>query len=153
MQKQLYARCGHLSNRQFYIVAADALPDVFKKVVEAKELIDSGSAKNISEAIKLCDLSRSAFYKYKDSVFKTKSNNTDNIELQAILIDRAGVFSTLSNTLFKSGANIVTVNQSAPENGLATVSLVIDIEGLKTPIDQLIKTVEKLDGIISIKTI
>ena len=47
----------------------------------------------------------------------------------------------------------MTVNQSAPENGLATVSLVIDIEGLKTPIDQLIKTVEKLDGIISIKTI
>lgn len=142
-----------MSNKQFYIVAADALPEVFIKVVEAKELIDTGTAKNISEAIKMCDLSRSAFYKYKDSVFKAKSNNTDNIELQAILVDRAGVFSTLSNTLFKSGANIVTVNQSAPENGLATVSLVIDIEGLKTPIDQLIKTVEKLDGIISIKTI
>ena len=153
IQKQLYVRCGHLNNKQFYIVAADALPEVFKKVVDAKELIDSGAAKNISAAIKMCDLSRSAFYKYKDSVFKSKNDNTDNTELQAILVDRAGVFSTLSNTLFKSGANIVTVNQSAPENGLASVSLVIDIYGLKTPIDELIKSLEKLDGVISIKTI
>ena len=142
-----------MSKRQFYIVAEDSLPDVFKKVVEAKELIDSGTAKNISAAIKMCGLSRSAFYKYKDSVFKDKTDNSNNIELHAILVDRAGVFSTLSNTLFKSGANIVTVNQSAPENGLASVSLVIDVEGLKTPIDQLIKTVENLDGINSIKTI
>ena len=142
-----------MAKREFYVVAADALPEVFKKVVEAKEQIDSGAAKNISAAIKMCDLSRSAFYKYKDSVFKAKSNNSENIELQAILVDKAGVFSTLSNMLFKSGANIVTVNQAAPKNGLASVSLVIDIDSLKTPIDQLIKSVEKLDGIISIKSI
>ena len=142
-----------MNKREFYIVAADALPEVFKKVVEAKELIDSGAAKNISAAIKMCDLSRSAFYKYKDCVFKAKSSDSENIELQAILVDRAGVFSTLSSMLFKSGANIVTVNQSAPENGLAAVSLVIDIDRLKTPVDQLIKSVEKLDGIVSIKSI
>lgn len=142
-----------MNKREFYIVAKDALPEVFQKVVTAKELIDSGTAKNISAAIKSCDLSRSAFYKYKDSVFKTKSADSENIELQAILVDRAGVFSTLSNMLFKSGANIVTVNQSAPKNGLASVSLVIDTAGLKSPIDQLIRSVEKLDGIISIKTI
>jgi len=143
----------NLSSKDFYIVAADALPEVFKKVVEAKELIDSGSAKNISAAIKMCDLSRSAFYKYKDSVFKTKSGETEYLELHAILADRAGVFSTLSNTLFRSGANIVTMNQSAPENGLAAVSIVIDSHGLKSTVEQLIKTLEKLDGVISIKSI
>ena len=142
-----------MAKKEFYVVAADALPEVFKKVVEAKEYIDSGAAKNISAAIKMCDLSRSAFYKYKDCVFKAKSSDSENIELQAILVDRAGVFSTLSNMLFKSGANIVTVNQSAPENGLAAVSLVINIDGLKAPIDQLIRSVEKLDGIISVKSI
>ena len=142
-----------MAKKEFYVVAADALPEVFKKVVEAKEYIDSGAAKNISAAIKMCDLSRSAFYKYKDCVFKAKSSDSENIELQAILVDRAGVFSTLSNMLFKSGANIVTVNQSAPENGLAAVSLVINIDGLKAPIDQLIRSIEKLDGIISVKSI
>lgn len=143
----------NLSGKEFFIVAADALPEVFKKVVEAKELIDCGVAKNISTAIKMCDISRSAFYKYKDCVFKAKNSESENIELQAILVDRAGVFSSLSNMLFKHGANIVTMNQAAPQNGLASVSLVIDISGLKTTIEQLIKLVEKLDGIISIKTI
>lgn len=142
-----------MPSKDFYIVSADALPDVFKKVVEAKELIESGSVKNISAAIKSCNISRSAFYKYKDCVFKAKSSNTNNIEIQAILLDRAGVFSALSNTLFKSGANIVTMNQSAPENGIATVTIVIDIDGLKTPVEQLTKSLEKLDGVISIKTI
>lgn len=142
-----------MSYQEFYIVSADALPDVFKKVVEAKELIDSGSAKNISAAIKMCDLSRSAFYKYKDCVFKTKNQNSENVELHAILVDRAGVFSSLSKTLFKNGANIVTMNQSAPQDGLANVSIMIDIGGLKSPLEQLIKTLEKLDGVISIKTI
>ena len=142
-----------MSCKEFYIVSADALPDVFKKVVEAKELIDSGSAKNISAAIKMCDLSRSAFYKYKDCVFKTKNQNSENVELHAILVDRAGVFSSLSKTLFKNGANIVTMNQSAPQDGLANVSIMIDIGGLKSPLEQLIKTLEKLDGVISIKTI
>lgn len=142
-----------MARKDFYIVSADALPDVFKKVVEAKELIDSGSVKNISAAIKMCNISRSAFYKYKDCVFKSKNANTENIELQAILLDRAGVFSAFSNTLFKNGANIVTMNQSAPENGIATVSIVIDIDGLNSPIEQLLKLLEKLDGVISIKTI
>ena len=142
-----------MSAKEFYIVAADSLPDVFKKVVEAKELIENGTAKNISSAIKMCDISRSAFYKYKDCVFKAKNAESENIELQAILVDRAGVFSTLSNMLFKHGANIVTMNQAAPKNGLASVSLVIDIGGLKTTIDHLIKLAEKLDGVISIKTI
>ena len=142
-----------MAGQEFYIVAADALPEVYKKVALAKELIDSGEAKNISAAIKMCDLSRSAFYKYKDSVFKAKSGNNENIELQAVHVDKAGAFSTLSNILFKNGANIVTVNQAAPENGVASVSMVINADGLKTPIDQLIKSVEKLDGVISIKTI
>lgn len=142
-----------MNNKEFYIVDADALPEVFKKVVAAKELIENGTAKNISSAIKTCDLSRSAFYKYKDCVFKAKNDNSENIELQAVLVDRAGVFSSLSNMLFKHGVNIVTMNQSAPKNGLASVSLVVDICGLKTPVDQLIRLVEKLDGVISIKNI
>ena len=101
----------------------------------------------------MCNISRSAFYKYKDCVFKSKSVDTETVELQAILLDRAGVFSMFSNTLFKSGANIVKMNQSAPENGIATVSIVIDINGLKSTVEQLVNLLEKLDGVVSIKTI
>ncbi len=139
--------------RTFYVVASDALPEIFDKVVKAKELIESGEAKNISTAIKMCDLSRSAFYKYKDSVFKAKDSEPDKVELQAVLIDRAGVLSSFSNMLFKNGANIITMNQSAPQNGLASVSIVIGIDGLKTSVDELIRSAERLNGVISVKSL
>ena len=135
------------------MVDADALPDVFRKVIAAKELIEQGTAKNISTAIKMCDLSRSAFYKYKDAVFNTNASTSEKLKLQAVLIDRAGVFSAVSNTLFKRGANIVTVNQSEPENGFASVTIVIGIDQLKVPVNELLKTVERLNGVVSVKTV
>lgn len=142
-----------MEKKTFYIVDSEALPDVFKKVVLAKEMIEDGTARNISTAIRMCDISRSAFYKYKDSVFKAKNNDPERVELQAILLDRAGVLSAVSNALFKSGANIITVNQTAPKSGLATVLFVIGIDKLKNPVDELIKSVERIDGVISVKTI
>ena len=144
---------NNLSKKNYYIVEADALPEVFGKVVKAKDLIESGAAKNISSAIKMCGLSRSAFYKYKDCVFKAKETNTSKAEFKAVLVDRAGVFSSLSNALFKSGANIVTMNQTEPENGVATVSIVIGTDNLKLPVNEIIKMIERLDGVISVKNI
>lgn len=142
-----------LGKTTYYIVEESMLPEVYKKVVYAKNLIDNGTARNTSEAIKLADISRSAFYKYKDAVFKAKVTDVDRIELQAVLVDRAGVMSGLSNALFKNGANIITMNQSAPENGLATVSLVIGTDNLTIPENELIKSLEQINGIISIKTL
>lgn len=142
-----------MSNKTFLLIDSDVLPDVFNKVIKAKELVENGTAKNISQAISMCDLSRSAFYKYKDSVFKAKTADNNQAELQAILVDRAGVFSALSNELFKNGANIITMNQTAPENGLAVVTLVIGIDSLLIPIDALITSIEKVDGVVSVKVL
>ena len=133
------------------MIDSDVLPDIFKKVIKAKDIIENGTAKNVSEAIKMCELSRSAFYKYKDSVFKAKSADENKAELQAVLIDRAGVFSTFSSLLFKNGANIITMNQTAPQNGLANVSIVIGIDSLTIPLDALINIIEQTDGIVSVK--
>ena len=148
-----FSEVNSLSNKTFYIVDSEALPEVFKKVIETKDLIENGTAKNTSEAISFSGISRSAFYKYKDSVFKATESDSDSIELQAVLVDRAGVFSALSNALFKSGANIITMNQTAPENGLAAVSIVIGIDSLKAPVHELIKNLELIDGVVSIKNV
>lgn len=142
-----------LKSKTFYIIDSDVLPEVFRKVINAKDFIENGTAKNISQAIKMCNLSRSAFYKYKDSVFKNKKTDSESVELQAILVDRAGVFSSLSGELFKKGANIITMFQTAPENGLATVTLLIGIDHLTIPIDELLKAIERLSGVISVKTL
>ena len=67
------------------MVDASALPDVFSKVIEAKQLLESKKAESTSEAIKIAGISRSAYYKYKDRVFLCKDNNTNKLDIQAIL--------------------------------------------------------------------
>lgn len=148
-----FCEVNSLDKKTYYIVDSDALPEVFKKVIIAKELVENGTAKNVSAAIKMCDLSRSAFYKYKDSVFKAKDTDPEKVELQAVLVDRAGVLSALSGELFKSGSNIISINQTEPKNGLASVSIVIGINELRFPIEELERAIERIDGVISIKFI
>lgn len=140
-----------INKKVFYIVDAEALPDVFRKVIEAKDCIDNGTAKNISEAIKICDISRSAFYKYRDNVFKLKDKDEKLAEIQAILLDRAGVFSALSSELSRNGANIITMNQTAPQNGMATVTIAFSIDGLSMPIEHLVDLLEQINGVVSVK--
>ena len=142
-----------MNEKTFYIVSSDSLPDVFNKVIFAKDLLLNGKAKNISEAIKKANISRSAFYKYRDSVFRMKTNSPTRLDLSAVLTDRAGVLSSMSSILSKNGANIITLNQSEPKNNLANVSITIDIDSLKVSIDELLLLLKSIDGIISIKAL
>lgn len=135
------------------MVDAAALPDVFSKVIKAKQLIDSKEAASASEAIKMAGLSRSAYYKYKDKVFLCKDNNTNKLDIQAILQDKAGVFSSLSSTLYRKGANIITMTQTEPKNGAASVYLTIGIENLQCTIRELIDLSSQIDGVVSIKSV
>lgn len=142
-----------MQRKIFYMVDASALPEVFSKVVEAKRLVESNAVTSASEAIKLAGLSRSAYYKYKDKVFVCNDNNTNKLNIQAILQDKAGVFSAFSNLLYKKGANIITMTQTEPNNGVASVHITISIENLKCTIKELIENSSRIDGVISIKTI
>ncbi|MBR6572411.1 MAG: ACT domain-containing protein [Clostridia bacterium] len=142
-----------MSEKTFYIVSSDSLPDVFNKVVFAKDLLENGSAKNISDAIAKVGISRSAFYKYKDNIFRMKDSLPTKLDLSAVLADRAGVLSAMSSMLSEYGANIITINQSEPKNNLATVSITIAVDGLSVSVDQLLTKLKTIDGIISIKAI
>lgn len=142
-----------MQNKTYYMVDASALPEVFAKVIEAKTLIESKTAANASEAIKMAGLSRSAYYKYKDKIFLCKDNNTNKLDIQAILQDKVGVFSTLSNILFQNGANIITMTQTEPKNGVASVYITIGVEGLKCSVKALIEEASRSDGVVSIKTV
>lgn len=142
-----------MNEKTFYIVNSDSLPDVFNKVILAKDLLSNGKAKNVSEAINEVNISRSAFYKYRDNVFRMKDGSPTKLDLSAILTDRAGVLSSMSSMLSENGANIITINQSEPKNNLANVSITIDIDGLKVSIDELLVLLKTIDGIISIKAL
>ena len=108
---------SNISEDRYLLINPRVLPPVFENVIRAKELLSLGKATSAAQAAKMAGISRSAFYKYKDFVFKYSAGNVSTINLSAVLSDRAGVFSALTAALYKCGANIITLNQGLPENG------------------------------------
>ena len=139
-----------MDKKSYLLIDADILPPVFAGVIRAKELLADGKL-STAQAVKEAGISRSAFYKYKDFVFKY-SGSGDTLSLNAQLSDRAGVFSSLTAVLYGCGANIVTVSQGLPENGKANVSLTLSI-GSEMSAEELINRLLETDGVISIKVI
>ena len=123
--------------RRFLLVNAEELPEVFLKVLHAKELLASGEARNISEATRKVELSRSAFYKYKDSVFDSE-NRREVVTLQATLLDETGALQSLLAAISEAGAGIVTINQSTPESGAAKVAVSVRIDNLQMSVEEML---------------
>ena len=141
-----------MKNSTYFLVDSKVLPSVFEGVILAKELLADGRALNASQAVKMAGISRSAFYKYKDYVFKYSSNDQKTITLLAKLSDKAGTLSSLTTALYEYGANILTVNQGIPVDGTADVSVTIKTNELTVEIDEMLIALKKIDGIISIKS-
>lgn len=140
-----------MGKKSYLLIDADILPPVFSGVIRAKELLAGGKL-STAQAVKEAGISRSAFYKYKDFVFKYSDAGGSSLSLNAQLSDRAGVFSALTAALYGCGANIITVSQGLPENGKANVSLTVSI-GSEITAEELIKRLLETDGVISIKRI
>ena len=100
-----------MAERRFLLVDADVLPEVFVKVLQAKELLASGAVSNISAAAKQAGISRSAFYKYKDTVFDAETGR-ESITVVATLLDKTGALQSLLSGISAAGASIVTITQS-----------------------------------------
>ena len=112
-----------MGERRFLLVDSSALPDVFLKVLQAKELLASGSVSNISTAARQAGISRSAFYKYKDYVFDAETGR-EAITVIATLLDKTGALQSLLSGISAAGASVVTITQSRPENGTAQVEVI-----------------------------
>ena len=109
---------------KYYLVEAGVLPEVFIKVTEARELLETGEVRTVAEAVERVGISRSAFYKYKDSVMPFRDMRHGSIvTFNALLRDKKGVLSSLLAIFADAGANILTINQSIPNNGTAPVTI------------------------------
>lgn len=135
----------------FLIVNTKVLPPVFSKVIDVKKLLAEGLAANTSKAVKMVGISRSAFYKYKDYVFQFEKESSNIVTFTALLANKAGVFSAMAGMFFEMGANIITVNQSSPVDGTAKVVLTANTDNVKVSLDELIKNLKTVKGIIGIK--
>ena len=134
---------------KYYIVAADALPEIFIKVAEAKRMMQTGEVDTVGEATKRAGISRSAFYKYKDSVQPFNDMKAEHIiTFYAMLKDKSGVLSRVLSIFAASGANILTINQSIPTNGCAAVTISAETSEMAESLEQLLSAVSALDGVI-----
>ena len=123
---------------RFYIVAAEALPEVFIKVAEAKRMLQTGEAATVGGATKSVGISRSAFYKYKDAVQPFNNMQSGHIiTFYAMLKDNPGVLSSILSIFAASGANILTINQSIPTNGCAAVTISAETSEMESSLDDL----------------
>ena len=134
---------------KYYIVAANALPEVFIKVAEAKRMMQTGEADTVGDATKKAGISRSAFYKYKDSVQPFNDMKAEHIiTFYGMLKDNTGVLSHVLGIFASSGANILTINQSIPTNGCAAVTISAETSGMEQTLESLIASVSGVEGVI-----
>lgn len=127
----------NMPDRRFLLVDADVLPDVFVKVLQAKELLASGAVTSISAAARQAGISRSAFYKYKDTVFNADAGR-ESITVVATLLDKTGALQTLLSGISAAGASIVTITQSRPENGAAQVEVTVRTGMMQMPVEEML---------------
>ncbi|MBE6927141.1 MAG: ACT domain-containing protein [Ruminococcaceae bacterium] len=128
---------------KYFIVEAQALPEVFLKVAEAKWLLDTGEAATVNEATKATGISRSAFYKYRDSITPFQNLLAGRIlTFHLLLRDVTGLLSSILSIFANLGANILTINQTSPTNGLALVTVSAETEQNAELLLRQLRTIE-----------
>ena len=134
---------------KYYIVEASALPEVFLKVAEAKRLLSTGEAATVNEATRMTNISRSAFYKYRDSVLPFQNMMTGRIiTFQLLLHDKPGLLSNVLEIFALKKANIITINSIVPTNGTAVVTISAETMDLTVQLEELLHDLRLCSGII-----
>ena len=134
---------------KYLLVEAGVLPEVFVKVTQVQELLETGEVKTVADAVERIGISRSAYYKYKDSVRPFRDMKQGGIvTFNALLRDKKGILSSLLAIFADTGANILTINQSIPTNGASLVTISATTENMPIGVDELIAKARGQDGVI-----
>ncbi|MCL5935047.1 MAG: ACT domain-containing protein [Bacillota bacterium] len=139
---------------KYYLVQEDILPEAILKTVMAKELLLRGAANTVNEAVEKVDLSRSAFYKYKDKVFPFHQWSKGKIVTLALLMEhRPGVLSTVLNIIASVKGSILTINQNLPLQGLANASLSIETAEMNQDLEELLRIISEVTGVQDVRLV
>ena len=134
---------------KYYIVEETALPEVFLKVVEAKRLLSTGEATTVNDAAKITGISRSAFYKYRDTVMPCQNMMTGRIlTFQLLLHDEPGVLSGILKTFADFQANILTINQTIPTGGCALVTITAETMAMTESPEDLLRSLSGNSSVV-----
>lgn len=138
----------------YFVVRKKAVPEVLLKVVEAKRLVESEKVGSIQEAVDQVGISRSSFYKYKDDIFEFHENaKGTTVTLLIQMEDKPGILSDMLKIVASCGANILTIHQSIPIGGMASLTLSIQILETTEDISQMLERMEGMTGVHRVKVL
>ena len=142
------------NEQQFYLVRADILPEAILKTAQAKDLISKRKVETVNQAVDRVELSRSAFYKYRDGVFPLQDPLKGTIVSLSMLLDhKAGILSQVLNTVAVANANILTINQNIPLQGVGHVTISVEIAQMSVSLDKLIENLSNLAGVVKLELV
>ena len=137
-----------MDNTKYYVVKKKAVPEVLLKVVETKRLLAVHRDMTIQEAAEQVGLSRSSFYKYKDDIFPFHENEKGRTVTMVIqLDDTPGVMSEILQKVATYEANILTIHQSIPINGVATLTLSVEVISTTGNLSEMVEEIEQNEGV------
>ena len=136
----------------YFVLKEKAVPDVLLRVVEAKRLLESEKVASVQEAAERVGISRSSFYKYKDDIFPFHENSKGKtITMVLQMDDEPGLLSVVLRTVAEYHANILTIHQSIPVNGIASLTLSVDVLPETGDVAAMTRTMEEHEGINYLK--
>ena len=134
---------------KYYIIEASALPEIFQKVAEAKRMLETGETDKVNVAAQAVGISRSAFYKYRDSIAPFQNLMAGRIiTFQMMLKDKAGVLSEILAIFANCGANILTINQSIPTGGRAMVTISAETSEMHESLEEMMTEITAAEGVL-----
>ena len=132
----------------FLIIDKRILPDYFQKVVEARALLETGKVREVSEAVKKVGISRSTYYKYKDYVLSPSDVTIGRKAVLSMLLSHEpGVLSSVLAHVSEQGGSVLTITQSLPIHGKASVTVTLDISAMPGAITQLMEALNGTPGV------
>lgn len=137
------------NNPKYFIVEASALPEVFLKVAEAKQLLATGQATTVNDAAKMTGISRSAFYKYRDAILPFENLTIGRIvTFQLIIHDQPGVLSAILGIFANCNSNLRTINSIAPTDGCAVVTVAAETIHITVELEEMLQQLRSASGVI-----
>ncbi|TQK73592.1 chorismate mutase [Brevibacillus sp. AG162] len=133
---------------KFYLIRSDILPESIAKTIDAKKMLESGEVDTVNEAVERVGLSRSAFYKYKDGIFPFNAMMSEKIMTFTFSLDHmSGYLSKVLTYVADQGGNVLTINQTIPLQGIATISMSVDMANLRVSSTEFLDSLQLIPGV------
>jgi chorismate mutase len=139
---------------KYYIVDSSILPESFDKVIQARQLLESGKVRQVSEAVKVVGISRGTYYKYKDLVFLPEENMIDRKAVISLMLEnRRGMLTKILQTVSESSASVLTINQNIPIHNIASIVISLDLSNLTGTVDDLLENLRQVSGASNVQLV